>query len=84
MLQKMWMVPASPEFIKFVEVVGFTGKIPEYEHRYLGHQLTTKNSLAKKADVEENNVRIMYSTIVEGRKFCYDFSNNTWYVQVDN
>jgi len=84
MLQKMWVVPASAEFIKYIAAVGFTDKLPEFEHKHLGHQLTTKGSSAKKVDVDVNHVRIMYNLVVEGRKFCYDFSNSNWYVKADN
>lgn len=80
---RMWKVPASLSYIKYVSAVGLQGSVPDFEHVYLGKQLTTKGSHAEQLDVDENRFRIMYSFIIENRKFYYETSSNSWFVLVD-
>ena len=79
----MWKVPASDEFVAYLGAVGFTNSVPSYEHEHLGKELTTKNSLAEKVQVDENTFRLMFNVLLEGRTFYYEFSTNDWYVLPD-
>ena len=85
MAQLMWKISASPNYIKYLSIVGFTNTLPTFEHKYLGHQLTTKNnSLATKVSVDENKCRLLFNIVVESRVFYFDSSDNSWLVLVDN
>ena len=80
----MFRVPASPSFVQYLAVVNSITIIPQFEHKYLGTHLVTKDSLASKVEVDENKFRLMSSTQLEGRQFYYDFVENAWFVLQDS
>ncbi len=77
----MWTIPASPEFNKRYQMIGFTDPMPLEEHQYLGRELTKKGSSAVKTEIDENLIRFTEHTIMEGRTFYYQ--NGNWFVKVD-
>ena len=83
MIRTMWKIPASQAFISYLPIVGFTNPMPQFEHKYLGHQLTNKDSLANKVQVDENEFRTLLNTTIEGRTFYYESMTNNWFVLSD-
>lgn len=85
MSRLMWKIPASANFLKYLDAVDFPEYMPGFEHRYLGKNLTAAHNrtLATQVDVSENDFIIMSFIYVEGRKFYYRFSDNSWFVAVD-
>ena len=81
---KMWRVPASPNYIKYISIIGFSETVPNFEHIYLGKQLTTKGSLAEQVIVDENRFRIMYNLSIEDRQFYFESSSSSWFVLLDD
>ena len=82
MVNIMWKIPASAAFLSYMRVAGF-GTLPEFEHAYLGVQLTLSNSLATKVEVNENDVRFLLNIIVEDRIFYFDTASGNWLVLAD-
>ena len=78
----MWKIPASTAFKQYLSIMGFTNTVPHSEHVYLGRQLTASPSttLATKCQVNENDVRLMFLVVLEGREFRYNFDESMWYV----
>jgi hypothetical protein len=62
-------------------MIGFTKDVPVFEHKYLGNQLTSKNSLATKIELNESSLSNMNLGIIEGRNFYY--THGLWYVIAD-
>jgi len=85
MEQLMWKIPASDNFLRYMNAIGFTGTIPEFEHVYLGRQLTQddSNSIAEQVLMNVNNFTTRTNIELEGRIFYFDFLNKMWYVLVD-
>lgn len=80
----MFKVPASSSFVQYLGVVNSISPIPQFEHKYLGTHLVTRDSLAVKIDIDENKFRLMSSAQLEGRQFYYDFTDNAWFVMQDS
>lgn len=83
MAKKMWQIPASNEFLKYLVPSAPVTFIPDWEHQYLGHQLTTKGSLAQQVLLDDNAFASKNPIVVEGRSFYYQYVSKSWFVLVD-
>lgn len=83
MAKLMWKIPASKKFLESMGRSSPVTSIPEWEHQYLGHQLTTRNSLAEKLEVDDTVLANKNPMLVDGRKFYYQYTSKSWFVEVD-
>jgi hypothetical protein len=83
MAKLVWQIPASDEFVRYMVPSAPVTFIPPWEHQYLGHQLTTKDSLAKQVLLPDNAFVTKNPIMVEGRAFYFQYVSKSWFVLVD-